>query len=209
VLVDPGTFTYTGDQAWRRYFRGTRAHNTVTVDGRDQAQQDGSFLWSKPFASRIIAAELDDANCGRILAQHDGYRELGLRHVRGVAWARDAWIYVWDALLGGGEHVLELHWHLGGPPTRLTTTEISIPVASRSWALSCYGGDLSLHSAEHAPQAGWRSPAYGVLEPGYTLRATYRGTMPHTFETLVRLGGDMPPDDFIARQRKWMQDLAL
>ena len=49
IFVDPGTFTYTGDPIWRQYFRSTRAHNTVTVNAKDQARQDACFLWSKPF----------------------------------------------------------------------------------------------------------------------------------------------------------------
>ena len=35
LLIDPGTYTYTGDQEWRAYFRGSSAHNTVTVDEQD------------------------------------------------------------------------------------------------------------------------------------------------------------------------------
>ena len=37
LLIDPGRFTYAeGDPNWRRWFKGTAAHNTVSVDGLDQ-----------------------------------------------------------------------------------------------------------------------------------------------------------------------------
>jgi hypothetical protein len=40
LLVDPGRFTYSeaGDVNWRVHFRGTAAHNTVCVDGRNQTR---------------------------------------------------------------------------------------------------------------------------------------------------------------------------
>jgi uncharacterized heparinase superfamily protein len=42
VLVDPGTFEY-HDGGLRGYLRSTAAHNTVTVEGRDQSETYGSF----------------------------------------------------------------------------------------------------------------------------------------------------------------------
>src|SRR5262249_820859 len=44
-LIDPGTYAYHTQRLWRAYFRGTAAHNTVAVDGRDQSETGGSFMW--------------------------------------------------------------------------------------------------------------------------------------------------------------------
>ena len=41
VLIDPGTFQYTGP--WRDHFRSTAAHSTVEVDGLDQCEFWGDF----------------------------------------------------------------------------------------------------------------------------------------------------------------------
>ena len=38
LLIDPGTFEYVGNTGERARLRGTGAHNTMQVDGRDQAE---------------------------------------------------------------------------------------------------------------------------------------------------------------------------
>jgi hypothetical protein len=49
MLIDPGTYRYNGVPRWRKYFKGTRAHNTVIIDDQDQAFQETGFIWSKPY----------------------------------------------------------------------------------------------------------------------------------------------------------------
>ena len=38
VLVDAGTYCYTSEAEWRNFFRGTAAHSTLMIDGRDQVE---------------------------------------------------------------------------------------------------------------------------------------------------------------------------
>ena len=45
VMVDPGTYTYTGSKELRDWFRSSQAHNTVTVDGQSSSIPDGAFTW--------------------------------------------------------------------------------------------------------------------------------------------------------------------
>lgn len=44
VLIDSGTFNYNIDNQKRRFYRGTKSHNTVWL-GEDQSLQIGSFRW--------------------------------------------------------------------------------------------------------------------------------------------------------------------
>ena len=43
-LIDPGTYAYHTQGPWRQYFRGTAAHSTLRVDGKDQSQFGGNFI---------------------------------------------------------------------------------------------------------------------------------------------------------------------
>src|SRR5262249_48323323 len=77
VLIDPGTYCYQGEPEWRRYFRSTRAHNTLEIAGADQAGQAGPFLWSCGPASWTKAASgIDDGNVAELTVAHDGYHRL-------------------------------------------------------------------------------------------------------------------------------------
>jgi hypothetical protein len=95
VVVDPGTYTYEpgADRAW---FRSTRAHSTVVVDGRDQFRLWGAFR-SGPLPkvalryARENAVEASVVLPGRI------------RHVRRIEWEGND-VRVFDTLEGKGRH---------------------------------------------------------------------------------------------------------
>ena len=188
VLIDPGTFTYTGDPRWRRYFRGTRAHNTVVVDGLDQAVQEGTFRWSHPFHTHLIYKEESPEGKITVIARHYGYKNrLGVTHLRGVVYEPPGSWMIWDWLTGSGVHHLELNWHLSCAPT-LETGTYQLPGFDRPLSLSVEGGSLSLHRGEMAPISGWWSKRYGTKEATTTLRVEHSGPLPHEFMTRLRIG---------------------
>ena len=100
ILIDPGTFTYIADPEQRNAFRGSAAHSTVRIDGRDQATPAGPFRWSgKPavtVARWASSAERDflDASCSyagyrhrrRVLFDKAGAVAIVLDSVEGAAW---------------------------------------------------------------------------------------------------------------------------
>ncbi|NOU10834.1 MAG: alginate lyase family protein [Nitrospira sp.] len=188
ILIDPGTFTYTGDTLWRTYFRGTRAHNTVTVDNLDQAVQETAFMWAEPFHSQVVFKEESPDSAVTILASHNGYaKRVGVTHWRAVLFNPPATWLVWDRVTGDGVHHLELNWHLGTEPNAWAD-RYTLPCNGNSLCLAIEGGINTIHCGETDPVSGWRSRQYGMKEPISTIRTVFDGSLPHEFLTRIWVG---------------------
>lgn len=135
LLIDPGTFTYVGDPAWRSLFRGTGAHNTVRVAGRDQAIEAGPFRWNETPRVRVLEWRTSAAQ-DRLLAE---CAYGGFVHRRRVVFEKPGRIVVIDDIEGPpGEHLVEQFWHAGSAEAvRHLTVEGG--VQREAWRSSCFG----------------------------------------------------------------------
>ncbi|HVC29748.1 MAG TPA: alginate lyase family protein [Steroidobacteraceae bacterium] len=112
-LVDSGTFAYHTERAWRRYFRGTSAHNTVVVDGEDQSLFAGPFLWLR-HARASVEAFICSPGLQVLIAHHDGYRRLADPVTHRRSWRYEpasATLAIADEILCCGSHTAEIFWH--------------------------------------------------------------------------------------------------
>jgi hypothetical protein len=112
ILIDPGTFTYVADPAARNRFRGSAAHNTVRIDGRDQAVPGGPFRWNhKP---SVTVGEWTTSSARDYLDATCAY--AGFTHRRRIVFVKPAKVIVLDTVDGPpGDHTLEQFWHLDTP----------------------------------------------------------------------------------------------
>lgn len=186
VLIDPGTYAYSTDEQWRRYFRGTRAHNTVTIDGLDQAVQDGPMAWSQPFDTHLVYKDETPEGKITVIARHFGYKDrLGVTHLRGISYEPPGCWMIWDWLTGEGVHHLELNWHLGCRPIPVDGG-YHLEGFDRPLLLTIEGGTSRLCEGSVQPAGGWASKRYGSKEPITTLRVEHTGPVPHEFMTRLR-----------------------
>ncbi len=153
LVVDPGRYTYAeGDPNWRRWFKSTAAHNTVTVDGLDQM----AYRCGKPRGPlstarllRLAHAPLFDIVAGE--TRSPCYDAIHRRHVCFVA--HDYWIVV-DELRSETTHTYELRYHLAPDAedlTRISGDRVTAP----GLVLLILGGTIRI-------EAGWVSPSYGI-----------------------------------------------
>ncbi len=112
VLIDPGTYDYFSYPKWRKYFRSTRAHNTVVIDGRDQSEMLGLFLWGRRAKADCLSWQPTDVG-GKVIAKHDGYMHLDdpVTHKRMLDLDGQE-LVVRDDIIARGKHEIEVFFHL-------------------------------------------------------------------------------------------------
>ncbi|MGD9874766.1 MAG: alginate lyase family protein [Kiritimatiellia bacterium] len=185
-IVDPGTFTYYTDSSWRKYFRGTLAHNTVSLDGRDQSEQTGPMMWRRPARTRV--SEWRPAASGGVLcASHDGYKYFGTTHERRIELMENR-LLIRDSLTGAGRHraELRLHFHPGCAVEISESSTVTVMRQGRRLRISLPAGmDAKILHAEN--DGGWYSAGFMRKEPACTLAAAAEISLPAAFETEIEV----------------------
>lgn len=169
LIVDSGLNTYARGPA-RDYFQSTLAHNTITVDGRDQG--------AGPIRAGLTTTGEGWAYQSGVASVHSG-----VTHRRSVLLLAKDLVLVADSVTGAAAHTYDQLWHLfpgahtqvdglrwrvfdqvDQPALDIVQAELGRPVDALSW----YG---SLN-----PMQGWYSDRYGQAVPihvaGYRTRAS-------------------------------------
>lgn len=192
LLIDPGTFEYVGDSGERARLRGTGAHNTMQVDGRDQADSTGPFSWKN--APRVKVEQwITGRQFDLFQGSHDGYSRLPspVIHHRWVFYRKGEFWLVRDLAEGRGPHQLDIVWHVG--PTLS-------PASSRQYVFTDEQDSLAFLTAEghgwsQSVRREYWSPAYGHRERASALNFGAVVELPADFATLL-IANEAPQADF-------------
>jgi hypothetical protein len=174
ILIDPGTYVYHADAEWRDYFRSTAAHNTLRVDGADQSEMGGAFMWLRK-AHPLVEVQDLGGPIQRLRARHDGYRRLAdpVVHSRDLVFDAVAnSITVTDEIHARDTHLVEQFWHFSdGCQVRAGDHKCSLVVEGRV-AIVEFKFDsadpVSLYRGSESPRAGWVSHNFGSRTPTTT-----------------------------------------
>jgi hypothetical protein len=189
-LVDPGTFCYTADAAWRRFFRSSQAHSTVLVDNRGQAEPKGPFSWLTRPSARLLNCTSMSSFC-MAEAEHDAWGSLEdpVIHRRRVLFVDARYWLIIDDLSGRTEHRIDLNYQFAPIPANvekggwvrargkrsalLIKTFSSVPLAT------------TIARGQQVPPMGWYSPNYGQKIPAPSLTFSAVAVLPLRMVTLL------------------------
>jgi hypothetical protein len=197
IVVDPGRFSYCDDPPhWRRWFKSTAAHNTVTVDGLDQTP----YRRGKPTGAVAEASLLQrlagsglDVLYGEV--KSPAYEAIHRRRILFVG--KEYWI-IHDFLAGTKPHRYDLRFHLApssaGQPMlaadnpRLVRAPGVCLIVAPPWPV--------------AIEDGWVSTYYGIKEPAPVVVATAADVPCADFFSLMMPLGDAAPMPAFAVERR-------
>jgi hypothetical protein len=203
ILVDPGTYRYNGEPEYRRYFKGTRAHNTVTIDGLDQAVQETGFIWSHPYTCKLQNT-LKAGDVFFVQAVHNGYERLGspVRHCRSILKFNEHAYVIKDTFSGKDAHAFELNFHFH-PDAVIDSLDgwWRIRHGEAQVFLSLFGDErFTLVKGKENPIHGWYSPQYGIKMPAVAMTVTRRGNPNDiSFVTVVALEAPLQIEPLLQR----------
>jgi hypothetical protein len=175
LLVDPGTYTYTGAKELRDWFRSSAAHNTLTVDGRSSSISAGPFSW-KTIASSERLAWISRERFDFVSGTHDGYvtSPQPATHVRSILFLKhDYWI-IRDRLKSAGERSVDLWFHFDPASAPLIEVAAGQDVfIAENTDEAGFDVRAFAENARWRREDGWVSHSYAQREPArvYVLSA--------------------------------------
>jgi hypothetical protein len=182
LLTDPGACEYIGQSGDRDLFRGTAMHNTLRVDGMDQAEAVSAFSWRQLSQSKV-ETWIQGKHFDLLIASHDGYHRLAtpLTHRRWVLSLKNGMYLVRDHVEGAGRHQLEISWHLGQRLEMMNKGIFRMEGTSQGLVLMPVEGNGWV---EEISQQSW-SPVYGQKKMATVVTFSKKADVPNDFITLI------------------------
>lgn len=168
-IVDPGTYIYTCKMEWREYFRGSHAHNVVTVDNQSQSQSIAPFIWKRKARADLIDWYISE-HYNYFRGKHDGYTHLPdpVSCERMVLFVKPGFYIVDDNLTACREHGYQMRFHFAPDVSVEKEDESRITaVDKKNNRLNLYflqdNNDFRvlIRRGSDKPIGGWYSDTYG------------------------------------------------
>lgn len=213
LAQDAGSYLYNAPPPWDNSLARSEVHNTLCLDGQDQMRRGGRFLWLDWAQAQVLNHEVNtEEGWERWIAEHDGYRRLGVIHRRGLtAWRDGRWL-VEDWVLPRTNHVatgrlhhIRLHWLMPDWPWRIENkgriTELHL-ASPHGWVDLCIvyeeaaqhgaatlvrAGERVYGTAPVAPFWGWVSYTYAHKTPALSLVVEVEQVIPARLTSEWRL----------------------
>lgn len=149
LFPDSGAYIYSGDEEimkWRRWFRRTDSHNTITLDNKDIDNTDSkTLLWDANASTPVLVTE------------NQGYE--GFSHRRSIFFVDRKWFVIVDEAYGPAAGTVNLNYQMPMGEIVFNTGKMTAATDFKDGSnmiMKCFAPE----NTEMAISDGWHSPAY-------------------------------------------------
>lgn len=168
LLIDPGTYTYTGSVEMRNWFRSSAAHNTLTVDQESSSLVDGPFSWHR-VAKCNPSAWISNERFDYVKGSCEGFHRLTqpTTHTRSILFLKNDYWIIRDQVQTAAGHRADIWFHFDqGTNPLIGTAENNKAFIHESdrpdgAILFAFGQEGRWRRTK-----GWVSDCYGAKVPG-------------------------------------------
>jgi len=175
LFVDPGTYVYTGNRLARNMFRGTKYHNTVSIDGLEQNVFNEKSLFRIKEKSNAKCLRFENE---RFVGEQYGYKSI--THRREITFDKklNEWC-IKDSFIGKGRHELEWNYHLSDKIKKIEEKKNTVIVDGKILISLTFKPDLIV---------GFVSESYGIKKNAKIIRGVIKIDIDpdKTFKTVIR-----------------------
>jgi Heparinase II/III-like protein/Heparinase II/III N-terminus len=196
IIVDSGVEEYEAGP-WRDFWRSTRAHNTLTVDGAEQSE-----MWASFRAGRRVELQqcgFAENGCGAIfVGMHRGFATQKSRtpHRRIIASLNEGFWLVCDQVFGHGSHRIDsyVHFHpqawcrISGEKVEFGRDETRACIYPMKKAQALPVAMSSVKGSTN-PIQGWYASEFGKREPNHVLCLSAEANLPWQSGYLIAQDG--------------------
>jgi uncharacterized heparinase superfamily protein len=192
IIVDSGVYEY-AEGPWRDFFRSTRAHNTVELDGENQSEVWGSFRVARRARPEHVRWR-EGERFFWVQGMHRGYERFKARasHRRTFAAVRNGLWIVIDELQGRGRCTARsyIHFH----PDMIIGTRhggaFQVNGAGDEVWITAFGEDRIEESRGimQPRYQGWYSERFGEISPNTVLSLCREAELPFSFGYVIARG---------------------
>jgi len=183
IIVDSGVYEYEQTEL-RQYCRSTPAHNTVSVDSKDQAELWASFRVARRYKPNNVAFSIDH-NGFYFSGTFGGYGKLigdKIEHVRKISFGKTSnKIIVEDFISGKNKHVVSSFVHLH-PNISVEATENQIILIGPG--LNC---EINTLGNSYKIRDSFYFPGYGIKLKNKVIEITSEKLLPVTLQYEIRI----------------------
>lgn len=161
VFVDPGTYIYHCDLESRNAFRKTENHNTVCINGKDQSEMLGAFLWGRKAECKLIEYS-EDTDKVLVKASHNGFQPA--IHTRAFFFNKVDELIIQDEFETGG--IKDIHYLIDPKAyIEIFDNEVCLRIDSHKIKMIFSGDELSAQKKrqEYSSSYGNKVETTGIV----------------------------------------------